>query len=133
MKPLCVPGPSEPWCVGRFIPNFNVFFLVTIYPSRTCVRHQVGYLWPQDSPGTKATLLASLAFLVVGKVLNAQVPFVLQRAVDGMAAAGGTSTVRSAGALAPLALFALYGWSRVATVAFNELKTMTFAHVSQAR
>eukprot|EP00613_Pedinella_sp_CCMP2098_P071695 CAMPEP_0171920786 /NCGR_PEP_ID=MMETSP0993-20121228/19555_1 /TAXON_ID=483369 /ORGANISM="non described non described, Strain CCMP2098" /LENGTH=736 /DNA_ID=CAMNT_0012557923 /DNA_START=9 /DNA_END=2215 /DNA_ORIENTATION=+ len=82
-------------------------------------RQMAAYLWPKGDRRTKSLLMASLSFLFVGKLLNAQVPFILQRAVD------------SSGSTLPLGLFFLYGMSRVATVAFNELKTATFAHVSQ--
>lgn len=82
-------------------------------------RQMAAYMWPKEDPRTKVLLVASLSFLLVGKILNAQVPFILQRAVD------------TSNNVLPLALFFLYGISRAATVALNELKTTTFAHVSQ--
>ena len=61
----------------------------------------------------------------------------LQSAVDGAAKAGAAAagtgavgaTAEAAAAPLSLALLALYGFSRVSTVVFNELKTVTFARV----
>ena len=71
-----------------------------------------------------------MTFLVAGKILNAQVPFVLQRAVDKFSVTS-TATSSSTAAAASLSLFFVYGVSRVLTVLLNELKTCTFAQISQ--
>lgn len=45
--------------------------------TKMVVKQIVEYLWPRDWK-TRALLLSSLSFLLVGKLLNVQVPFLLQ-------------------------------------------------------
>jgi ABC-type transport system involved in Fe-S cluster assembly fused permease/ATPase subunit len=96
---------------------------------RRAIKQMAAYMWPRGDYRTKGLLLSSLTFLVVGKLLNAQVPFVLQRAVDRFSSGG---CVAAVGGAASLSLFFVYGLSRVVTVLLNELKTVTFAHISQS-
>lgn len=101
------------------------------------IKKMFSYIWPKQDVKTRFYLILSLTYLFFGKLLNAQVPFILQKAVDG---GGGDFTLLSASSSSlgsrlmgstTVAMFLLYGFSRVTSVALNELKTSSFAKVSQ--
>jgi len=92
------------------------------------------YIWPRDSPKLKFYLVASLCFMVLGKWFNTKVPFILQRAIDGIPATvqGSTSSaLQTSGISVALAILA-YGIARAAAVFCEELKTCLFTNVSQS-
>ena len=90
------------------------------------------YLWPHDSPKLKFYLVASLCFMVFGKWFNTKVPFILQRAIDGIpATVQGSSALETSGISVGLAILA-YGMARAAAVFCEELKTCLFTNVSQS-
>ena len=51
--------------------------------------------------------------------------------ITNIAKNSATAGAQTAAAAAPLALFAAYGVSRILTVLCQELKTITFTHISQ--
>ena len=43
-----------------------------------CYQAMAAYIWPEDNPKIKKTVLASLGILVSAKVLNTGVPFIFR-------------------------------------------------------
>ncbi|KAJ1440616.1 hypothetical protein B484DRAFT_415447, partial [Ochromonadaceae sp. CCMP2298] len=52
------------------------------------------YLWPSDSLRLRACLVLSMVFMFAGKWFNLQVPFLLQRAIDGVPGVAGAAVGR---------------------------------------
>lgn len=86
-------------------------------------------LWPRDSAILKLFLIASMLFMFLGKWINVQVPFILQRAIDILSRSTGSNTM-SASILSASAALGLYGVSRAFSVVCSEIKTCLFAYVS---
>lgn len=96
------------------------------------------YLWPRDNPSLQLYLVASMVFMYLGNWFSLKVPFILQGAIDSIAATG-FNNLKTGGvntALLGLAdpirtAFILYGCARTAAVVCSEIKASLFAHVSQ--
>ena len=96
-------------------------------------------LWPEDDGPTsqgfavKASLVGSLLAMYVSKWVNLQVPFLLQRAVDGAAAAvaAGTSDLAAVLFKQVRPMLLVYGCARLATVIAQEIKVCLFSFTSQ--
>jgi hypothetical protein len=125
-------------------------------PTRKILATLLHYTWPAGQPGLRARVVASLALLVGGKLINIQVPFIFKAIVDSLSVGGaavasaagdGGATVAAAltaadAALAPLtgaplsltvpfALLAGYGLARATATGFSELRNAIFASVAQ--
>lgn len=95
------------------------------------------YLWPEDNLKLRLFLVLALGFMFAGKWINIQIPFILQRAVDGVGKASVPSA--TAGALfasdaflrASALSLLVYGLSRALSVVCAEIKVCLFSHVSQ--
>jgi len=96
----------------------------------TAIRKMFSYIWPKNDLKTRLYLILSLNFLFFGKLLNAQVPFILQKAVDGGNPLESLSLSNSHLSTTAL-MFLLYAGCRITAVGLNELKTSAFAKVSQ--
>ncbi|KAG5567115.1 hypothetical protein RHGRI_002624 [Rhododendron griersonianum] len=104
------------------------------------LRTLVKYLWMKDNPEFRWRVIAALGFLVGGKVLNVQVPFLFKLAVDWLTTATGNATAlasftsANSTALAlfvtPAAVLVGYGIARAGAAAFNELRTAVFSKVA---
>ncbi|RKP37809.1 P-loop containing nucleoside triphosphate hydrolase protein, partial [Dimargaris cristalligena] len=94
------------------------------------IRHLLKYVWPKNDPGAKLRVVAALSLLVMGKVLNVQVPMIFKHIVDTLngvdPAAGGVSLVTIAGAM-----LIGYGGARLGAAAFQELRNAVFSRVAQ--
>src|SRR5215831_19885759 len=82
------------------------------------------YLWPRDSFELRARVVLALAFLLAGKLVNIYVPLLYKHAVDALAPSDTTVVV-------PAALIIAYGFARVLSQGFNELRNAVFAKVGQ--
>ena len=88
-------------------------------------------------PEKKGLLLLSIVFMILGKIINVKVPFMLQRVIDSVATASNTGISRGMTLISPeffrtsSLAFLLYGLSRALSVVASEIKTCLFAHVSQ--
>lgn len=82
------------------------------------------YLWPSTRTDLKTRVVAALSFLVVAKLVNVTVPFLLKGAVDGLSEKAGIITL-------PLALILGYSAARIGAQLFGELRDFLFAKVSQ--
>ncbi|CAH9074129.1 unnamed protein product [Cuscuta epithymum] len=97
-------------------------------------------MWMKDNLEFRLRVVAALCFLVGGKVLNVQVPFLFKLSVDWLTAATGNASTLAqftASNSTFLALFASpaavligYGIARLSATAFNELRTAVFSKVA---
>src|SRR5215469_6649520 len=88
------------------------------------LRSLAPYLWPRDSFELRARVVLALAFLLAGKLVNIFVPLLYKHAVDALAPSKTTVVV-------PVALIIAYGFARVMSQGFNELRNAVFAKVGQ--
>jgi ATP-binding cassette subfamily B protein len=100
---------------GQFQPGRQVRKLRGLLP----------YLWPKGRADLKARVGFAVVFLVVAKIANVTVPFLLRGAVDSLGAPSGGIVV------VPLALLVAYGVARVMALGFGELRDALFAKVAQ--
>ena len=117
----------------------------------------IQFLWPKDDLRLRSFLVASLMFMIMGKWVNVQVPFIMQSAIDAISLMGKEKLVGEAkvAAVIPQAikpmvlaltdatgqtslpavgslLLLFYGIAKALSVVFAEIKTSFFAHVSQS-
>jgi ABC-type transport system involved in Fe-S cluster assembly fused permease/ATPase subunit len=88
------------------------------------LRSLAPYLWPRQSTALRARVVLAVVFLVAGRLVNIIVPFLYKHAVDTLAP--GKSVIA-----APVALIVAYGFARVMSQGFNELRNAVFAPVTQ--
>jgi ATP-binding cassette, subfamily B, heavy metal transporter len=87
------------------------------------------YLWPQQAPALRRRVVLAVVFLVAGRFINISVPFLYRHAVDALAPA---KTALAGGAVAiPAAAILAYGFARVMSQGFTELRNAVFAPVGQ--
>lgn len=88
------------------------------------------YLWPEGRPDLRRRVVVAFALLVLGRFLLMGVPFTFKWATDALA-----NTPSTLGQWlpwlvgAPLALTVLYGFARVGSAAFVQLRDAIFAPV----
>lgn len=98
------------------------------------MKAMAAYIWPEDNPKIRKTVLASLGILVSAKVLNTGVPFILSYAVDTLnsgqldLASGDPATTASTLITATLLG---YGAARAGALGLNELRNAVFGRVAQ--
>src|SRR5271155_667719 len=88
------------------------------------LRSLAPYLWPRQSVALRARVVLAVAFLVAGRLVNITVPFLYKHAVDILAPSKAVVAV-------PVALIIAYGFARVMSQGFNELRNAVFAPVTQ--
>ncbi len=84
------------------------------------------HLWPKGEPWLRARVVLALVLVVLAKLFNVAVPFLLKQAVDALAPHG-----RAALIAAPLGLVAAYGAARIGAQGAGEIRDMVFAPVVQ--
>jgi ATP-binding cassette, subfamily B, heavy metal transporter len=83
------------------------------------------YLWPRDSIELRIRVVMALTLLVAGKLIGIAIPFFYKGAVDAL-------SVKSPGVIAvPVLVILAYGFARVLSQSFNELRNAVFAKVGQ--
>ncbi|MBO0735368.1 MAG: ABC transporter ATP-binding protein/permease [Alphaproteobacteria bacterium] len=87
------------------------------------------YLWPRDSRELRTRVVIAVLLLLTAKLLTIYVPILYKHAVDALSPVPGSGT--KAVVAVPLALIVAYGFARVMSQGFNELRTAVFAKVSQ--
>jgi ABC-type transport system involved in Fe-S cluster assembly fused permease/ATPase subunit len=88
------------------------------------LRSLAPYLWPRESVALRVRVTLAVAFLVSGRLINISVPFLYKHAVDVLAPNKAVVAV-------PVALIVAYGFARVMSQGFNELRNAVFAPVTQ--
>ncbi|MBV9863417.1 MAG: ABC transporter ATP-binding protein/permease [Alphaproteobacteria bacterium] len=85
------------------------------------------YLWPRDSVEMRVRIVAAMALLAGGKVVNIFIPLLYKHAVDALSGAGAARTV----IVVPVGFVLAYGLARVLSQGSNELRDAVFAKVEQ--
>jgi len=83
------------------------------------------YLWPADRPELKRRIVGAMGFVLLAKATTLALPYVYKRAVDAM------TTPENAAAMAAMAFVIAYALGRLAGVAFDNLRNITFERVGQ--
>ncbi|PIT99507.1 MAG: metal ABC transporter permease [Bdellovibrionales bacterium CG10_big_fil_rev_8_21_14_0_10_45_34] len=83
------------------------------------------YLWPQGRPTLRVRAALAMLFLVLAKVVNVYVPFLMKEAIDSL------SSVTSVLVVAPVGIILAYGLSRILVQVFGEFRDLVFANVAQ--
>ncbi|CAB16305.2 mitochondrial iron-sulfur cluster exporter Atm1 [Schizosaccharomyces pombe] len=94
------------------------------------VKDMLQYIWPKGKTNLKVRVVSALALLVAAKILNVQVPFYFKSIIDTM----NTTLVQEVGALWSTvgAVVLGYGFARIFSTVFQELRNSVFAIVSQS-
>jgi ATP-binding cassette subfamily B protein len=82
------------------------------------------YLWPQGRMDLKVRFILAIFFLILAKVLNVYVPFLLKNSIDQL-------SVKDAIILAPVGMIVAYGLARILVQIFGELRDLIFTRVAQ--
>jgi ATP-binding cassette, subfamily B, heavy metal transporter len=82
------------------------------------------YLWPEGRWDLRLRVVAAIIFLILAKVLNMYVPFLLKDAVDVFSKPLNAMTL-------PVGLLLSYGFARILVAVFGELRDFIFVKVGQ--
>lgn len=82
------------------------------------------YLWPKNRLDLKMRLVMALLLLVLAKVINIYVPFLLKLTIDQFTITNGLQTL-------PIYLIVSYGLARLGVGIFGELRDLVFVKVVQ--
>ncbi len=82
------------------------------------------YLWPEKRWDLRFRVIAAVIFLILAKVLNMYVPFLLKNAVDVFSKPLSAMTL-------PIGLLLSYGFARILVAVFGELRDFIFVKVGQ--
>ena len=97
-----------------------------------CIRDSVlPYLWPKDNREIRIRVVLALVVLVLARVVSVLTPFFYKGAVDAMAPGGADSNASVFLIVGAVGLTIAYGFARLMTVGFNQLRDVIFAKVGQ--
>jgi ATP-binding cassette, subfamily B, heavy metal transporter len=113
------PAPDTPRRPGRFKDELRA------------LRALAPYLWPPQAPALRLRVVLAILFLIVGRFINIAVPFLYRHAVDALAPAKTAPAVGAVAIAIPAAAIVAYGFARVMSQGFTELRNAIFARVSQ--
>ena len=92
------------------------------------------YVWPSDRPDLQATVMVSLALMLVVKLVTVAMPFTFKWATDALVAASGGNLPAGAAPAwligAPVLAIALYGAVRIAMSLLTQVREGMFATVA---
>jgi ATP-binding cassette subfamily B protein len=92
------------------------------------------YIWPSERPDLQATVVLSLALMLMAKLVTVAMPFTFKWATDALVAASGGSVPEGAALPwligAPVAAIVLYGVVRVAMALLVQVREGMFAKVA---
>ncbi|MFN3260172.1 MAG: ABCB family ABC transporter ATP-binding protein/permease [Pikeienuella sp.] len=92
------------------------------------IRRVAPYLWPDGEREAKIRVVGAMAALILAKIATVLTPVGFMYAVDGLAA---DAPAPATWLMAPVALVLFYGFARVASIAFAQLRDGVFAKVGQ--
>ena len=90
------------------------------------IRKVSPYLWPEDMPWAKRRVVLALLMLLFSKIIAVGTPIIYKWAVDSLAEDGVPDL-----ALGAVGLTVAYGFARLMTVGFQQLRDAIFAKVGQ--
>lgn len=82
------------------------------------------HLWPENQNALRMRVIISMVSLVLGKLLNVYVPFLLKESIDQLSQTQQILAV-------PVALILAYGLARIMVSVFGELRDFIFVPVAQ--
>lgn len=82
------------------------------------------YLWPKDRGDLRMRVAIAIVFLILAKVLNVYVPFLLKQSIDEL-------SLKDAAIVLPLGIIVAYGMARIMVQVFGELRDLIFVKVAQ--
>jgi ATP-binding cassette subfamily B protein len=92
------------------------------------------YVWPSDRPDLQATVIVSLALMLVAKLVTVAMPFTFKWATDALVAAAGGAVPGDRSIMwligAPVLAIVLYGATRVAMSLLVQVREGMFAKVA---
>ena len=100
------------------------------YSSWLTVKKVAPYLWPDQQSWVKRRVILALMFLMLAKIVAVSTPFLFKAVVDGLAS-NGKSTDALMLLLGASGIVFAYGFFRLASVGFGELRDVIFAKVAQ--
>ncbi|AWK86222.1 ABCB family ABC transporter ATP-binding protein/permease [Azospirillum thermophilum] len=89
------------------------------------IRSLLPYIWPRESLEMRLRVVAAVLLLIGAKVATVYVPILYKQAVDALSPAAGAAVT------VPLGLILAYGFARVCSLVFAELRDAVFARVAQ--
>ena len=100
------------------------------YSSWLTIKKVAPYLWPDQQSWVKRRVILALMFLMLAKIVAVSTPFLFKAVVDGLAS-NGQSTDALMLLLGASGIVFAYGFFRLASVGFGELRDVIFAKVAQ--
>ena len=100
------------------------------YSSWLTIKKVAPYLWPDQQSWVKRRVTLALVFLMLAKIVAVSTPFLFKAVVDGLAS-NGKSTDALMLLLGASGIVFAYGFFRLASVGFGELRDVIFAKVAQ--
>ena len=100
------------------------------YSSWLTIKKVAPYLWPDQQSWVKRRVILALMFLMLAKIVAVSTPFLFKAVVDGLAS-NGKSTDALMLLLGASGIVFAYGFFRLASVGFGELRDVIFAKVAQ--
>ena len=100
------------------------------YSSWLTIKKVAPYLWPDQQLWVKRRVTLALVFLMLAKIVAVSTPFLFKAVVDGLAS-NGKSTDALMLLLGASGIVFAYGFFRLASVGFGELRDVIFAKVAQ--
>jgi len=95
------------------------------------VRKVLPYLWPEGQFWVKWRVVVALLFLLASKIVSVVTPFFFKGAVDSMAPNAGPETGTYMLIAGAVGLTVAYGFSRLMTIGFAQMRDVVFAPVGQ--
>ncbi|MDP5084130.1 MAG: ABC transporter ATP-binding protein/permease [Yoonia sp.] len=93
------------------------------------IKRVIPYLWPEGQGWVKRRVVVALAVLLLSKVIAVGTPVLYKQAVDALAPEGAdAATILGLGAVG---LTLAYGFARLMTVGFQQLRDVVFTRVGQ--
>lgn len=92
------------------------------------IRRVAPYLWPEGEREAKIRVVGAMVALILAKIATVLTPVGFMYAVDGL---GEGAPEPATWLMAPVALVLFYGFARVASIAFAQLRDGVFAKVGQ--
>ena len=93
-------------------------------------RKVLPYLWPEDQPWVKRSVVFSMVALILSKIVAVANPFFFKAAVDSLSGQGDLNAGWTLG-LAAVGLTVAYGVARLMNVGLQQLRDVFFAVVSE--
>ncbi|MFT6945557.1 MAG: ABC-type multidrug transport system fused ATPase/permease subunit, partial [Yoonia sp.] len=93
------------------------------------IKRVAPYLWPEGETWVKRRVVVAIVVLVLSKVIAVSTPVLYKQAVDALSPEGASAaTILGFGAVG---LTLAYGFARLMTVGFQQLRDVVFTKVGQ--